>query len=340
MTTSAADPEFGEQQAILIRQQIHLFAGAAQLLESQFAAPTLRDLSIRQRGLMRERYEREARQFDREGRLSADEEIWIAQESERSGKAIGVLRQERIRGLAHYAELNRKAIERRDLDLTSDDEAEKLLLACLRRAAAWAAGHDYYGRPVREEINDWKAVWLVTWLVHDMSADQLTDLHCSFRALPWKLRRVACDKEDYSRLLAASGRVAQQVRKSLVMPRSQVQNQDSGAEKAAARGSPPGGCTHAADFNWIVWYGESYAFMPGNQARTVEALWKAWEASGWRDGFGLSSEQIAEEIGSSAGRFRLDDLLRAHPAWGNIIRRTPLGTYALYAPRKAVDSYE
>jgi hypothetical protein len=88
---------------------------------------------------------------------------------------------------------------------------------------------------------------------------------------------------------------------------------------------------HADDFTWVIFAGQHFAFSKGNQSESVRALWGSWEKSGRTDGCGLSEKTIGEKCGSENNNFRLQHVLRDHPAWGTIIRPVSKGIFALFA---------
>ncbi len=92
-------------------------------------------------------------------------------------------------------------------------------------------------------------------------------------------------------------------------------------------------CSHAEDFSWVVWFGQQYTFAKGHQAIAVQELWRAWEASGRRDGCGLSEKTIGARCGSSSDNFRLSHTFRKHKAFGTMIRSCKKGTFALFSPK-------
>lgn len=90
-------------------------------------------------------------------------------------------------------------------------------------------------------------------------------------------------------------------------------------------------CSHSPDFRSVRWFGTSYEFNPA-QAHAVRVLWGAWE----QGGLSVGQERIAEEIGSSAGRYRLLDTFRSrgvtHEAFRAMIQRAGKGAYKLVPP--------
>lgn len=98
--------------------------------------------------------------------------------------------------------------------------------------------------------------------------------------------------------------------------------------------------THSPDFTSVDWYGARYTFAKGNQARSVQALWEAWEAGG----HSLTQETIGDRIRSAADRFELRTTFRRrkeeggyepHPAWGTMIQKDGKGCYRLVSPESA-----
>jgi hypothetical protein len=91
---------------------------------------------------------------------------------------------------------------------------------------------------------------------------------------------------------------------------------------------------HSEDFTDVHWFGECYTFIIGQQTRTIECLWEAWE----RGSKGVSVETIGKTIESQADRFRLAYVFRNrmdggyHPAWGAMIRGCGKCVYGLCPP--------
>jgi hypothetical protein len=107
-------------------------------------------------------------------------------------------------------------------------------------------------------------------------------------------------------------------------------------DRAAAVASPTTRrATHSEDFTFVNWFGESYRFDDGQQAKAVGLLWAEWE----KGGLGLSEKTIGERIGSGANNYRLVHTFRKtadrnasmHPAWGGMIQGSR-GTYRLITP--------
>lgn len=88
--------------------------------------------------------------------------------------------------------------------------------------------------------------------------------------------------------------------------------------------------TVADDYSWIVVRGKRYSFRTGTHAKVIRVLHEAWQASGGRDGSGLSEKAIGEKVGSSADRFRLQKAFADNEALDRILRSPSKGQWALY----------
>jgi hypothetical protein len=91
-----------------------------------------------------------------------------------------------------------------------------------------------------------------------------------------------------------------------------------------AEAAPP--ASHADDFRWIVWYGETYTFTP-KQAACVGCLWNAWE----REWPGVAKRELLMACDTDGSEVK--DLFKGHPAWKKVIVRVRQGLYCLRPPR-------
>jgi hypothetical protein len=73
-----------------------------------------------------------------------------------------------------------------------------------------------------------------------------------------------------------------------------------------------------------------YRFETPKQRGVIGVLYREWKRAGSRDGCGLTEAQLAEEVSSASGRFRIDSLFRDHPAMGQLLRRSGPGMWALF----------
>lgn len=82
-------------------------------------------------------------------------------------------------------------------------------------------------------------------------------------------------------------------------------------------------------FLWLRVLDTWYQFRPGNQARAFQVLWEAFVRAGYKDGVGVSQEDIGDAIGSVSERFRMDQTFKGHPAFNQVIQRVGKGLFGI-----------
>lgn len=104
---------------------------------------------------------------------------------------------------------------------------------------------------------------------------------------------------------------------------------------AGVKEADPNRCAHSSDFVSAIWFGATFQFAKGQQARIVQLLWREWQ----RGGLSLSSEAIADALEISSNFdvpkafYRVKDGKKVwHAAWGTMIQSPSKGIYRLAPP--------
>jgi hypothetical protein len=88
--------------------------------------------------------------------------------------------------------------------------------------------------------------------------------------------------------------------------------------------------THSIDFTHCVWFGQTYDFHIGHQAKALGLLWAEWE----KNEGGLHEKTIGKQIDSASENFRLVHVFSKHKAWGTMITKSAgRGQYKLAPPK-------